>query len=244
MGVVYLADDLVLGREVALKTLPYVSPLAEQRSRAEARMMAHAVHPNLAAIYGFEEWHGRPILVMEYLPGGTLADRLRICTLPVREVIDCGLALCDALVCLHGQTLVHGDIKPSNIGFDAAGTAKLLDFGLAGQICERSHAPERCRWATRAYQCPEAIDTDARRPAFDLWSLSAVLYEALAGPGVVGEQPWRGDRGDVRDVRSFRPDIPVEVAAILQRALDLRAEHRPASAGELSLWLHQIQPMH
>jgi serine/threonine protein kinase len=142
MGVVYRAVDLALDRPVAIKTLPQVSPEYAGRLRREARAMAVVSHPSLALIYGAEMWHGTPMLVCEYLGGGTLADRLRISRLPSEEALDLGLVIADVLAHIHGVGIVHCDIKPSNIGYMAGGMPKLLDFGLA-RLANDSQQPNR-----------------------------------------------------------------------------------------------------
>jgi hypothetical protein len=131
MGVVYRARDLTLRRDVALKSLPSVSPQEAGRLRREARSMASLQQENLAIIHGLEVWRGVPVLVLEYLAGGTLADRLRARALEPAEVVDLGLAMAGALHHLHRSGLLHRDIKPSNIGFTSDDVPKLLDFGLA-----------------------------------------------------------------------------------------------------------------
>jgi hypothetical protein len=137
MGIVYLAVDIVLNRKVAVKTLPTLTVKHARRLQREARAMASVLHPNLALIYGFEEWRGTPLLVVEYLEGGTLMDSLRLGRLDVAGVIDLGVVLADVLDRLHASGVLHRDIKPSNIGFTASGVPKLLDFGLAS-ILDRS----------------------------------------------------------------------------------------------------------
>ncbi len=131
MGVVYRAVDLALGRTVAVKTLPQLSPDHAQRLRREARAMASLSHPHLALIYGAEMWRGTPMLMFEYLDGGTLADRLRARAQSPRDVVLLGVRLADALAHMHRSGVLHRDIKPSNIGYRLDGTPKLLDFGLA-----------------------------------------------------------------------------------------------------------------
>ena len=131
MGVVYLAFDSALERRVAIKTLPRVSMAESVRLRREARAMAGFAHPHLALIFGLESWRGSPALVMEYLDGGTLADRLRRARLSPREVVALAHDLAGAIASIHDDGLLHRDIKPSNIAFTSAGQPKLLDFGLA-----------------------------------------------------------------------------------------------------------------
>ena len=131
MGVVYRAVDLRLQQPRAVKTLPHVDPVLASRLRREARAMATVSHRNLALLYGLEFWRGAPMLVMEFLDGGTLAEHLQRRSLSLRETIDLGTHLADALGVLHGAGILHRDIKPSNIGYTADGTPRLLDFGLA-----------------------------------------------------------------------------------------------------------------
>jgi serine/threonine protein kinase len=210
MGVVYRGRDLKLDRAVALKTLPRVSVSSVNRLRQEALAMAALQDPHLAVIYGAENWRGSPVLILEYLAGGTLADRLRAGPLPVEEVVTLGLAISSALNTIHRSGLLHRDIKPSNIGYTAGGVPKLLDFGLARLVTgvsrilpagassttahtfSRGHTRETSEKklmatatqhlaGTAAYLSPEAIAMEPPSASFDLWSLSVTLFEALTG---------------------------------------------------------------
>jgi serine/threonine-protein kinase len=207
MGVVYLGDDLSLNRAVAIKTLPHMAPDQAMRLRREARAMAAVTHPNLATIYGSESWHGVPILIVEYLPRGTLAQRLASAPMSLDECLLTGITLCDVIQALHHAGILHRDIKPSNIGFASDGTLKLLDFGLAHlvggvtpdrfataerqttMLAEGAHGEEG-RWSasgdgrvmgTLLYLSPEAAAGDPPDPSFDTWSICVVLFEALTG---------------------------------------------------------------
>jgi serine/threonine-protein kinase len=208
-GVVYLAVDLALDRKVAIKTLPAVRLSHAARLSREARAMASVLHPNLALIYGAEQWKGTPLLVFEYLEGGTLLDSLKHGPIPIDEVIDLGTLLADALERVHASRILHRDIKPSNIGYTSDGVPKLLDFGLAA-ILDRSRgsgsapvvlpsdpaAIAELAWGTQPtssltltqqligtplYLSPEALWGQVPEPSFDLWSLSLVLYQSAAG---------------------------------------------------------------
>ena len=136
MGVVYRARDLTLSRPVAIKVLPRVLPQAAARLRREARAMAMMQHANLAVIHAMESWRGSPVLVLEYLSGGTLADRIRSGPVPARDVIALGLVIADVLHHVHRAGYLHRDVKPSNIGYTDDGVAKLLDFGLVRLVAE------------------------------------------------------------------------------------------------------------
>ncbi len=134
MGVVYRARDLTLGRDVAVKTLTRLAEDSATHLLVEARTMAGLSHAHVAVLFGIEMWRSTPILVMEYLSGGTLAARLRGGPLPAYEAVRIAKLLASALEHLHRNGLYHGDIKPSNIGFTADGTPKFLDFGLSRAI--------------------------------------------------------------------------------------------------------------
>ena len=193
---VYLAWDLSLQRDVAVKTL---TDLAEVRPAltSEAWTMARVAHPSLAEIHGVESWQGRPFLLVEFLRGGTLADRLRRGAVPGPEAVAVALSLAEALAALHEAGYLHGDVKPSNVGFTANGFPKLLDFGLA-----RGPHDARIAGGTLRYLSPEVLDGQPAAEADDVWSLCVVLYEM-----VVGEHPFAGDDVDevadrIREQRS------------------------------------------
>jgi hypothetical protein len=207
MGVVYRATDLALGRAVAIKTLPKISPEHAMRLRREARAVASLSHPNLALIFGAETWHGTPLLVFEYLDGGTLADRLRVGRLSLEDGLDLGVIMADVLDRAHGAGVLHRDIKPSNIGYSAEGVPKLLDFGLArilhdsrGEGSSSGGEPssdgntasmvirppeasttDNAVLGTLAYLSPEALQGKPPEPYYDLWSLAITLAEAITG---------------------------------------------------------------
>jgi eukaryotic-like serine/threonine-protein kinase len=209
MGVVYRAEDLILERAVAVKTLPHLSSQGQRRLRQEAKAMAALSHPNLALIFGAETWRETPLLIFEYLDGGTLADRIRQGPLQFKEAISLGVVLAEALSEIHRSNILHRDIKPSNIGFKADGTPKLLDFGLAriltdhnensvptsvqilslldkGQsndatLAKTSVTAEGLLVGTPLYLSPEALLLGKANRLSDLWALAVSLYESLAG---------------------------------------------------------------
>jgi hypothetical protein len=208
MGVVYRAHDLELGRPVAMKVLPRVAPEATARLRREARAMAAMHHHHLAVVHAMESWRGTPVLVLEYLAGGTVADRIRQGPLPVADAVGLGRVVADVLHHVHRAGYLHRDVKPSNIGYTDAGVAKLLDFGLVrlfSALTTRSAVArepgEDAVWeklvsssdstapglqtatqkivGTPAYLPPEAIAMSAPTQAIDLWGLAVTLYEAI-----------------------------------------------------------------
>jgi hypothetical protein len=260
MGVVYRALDLTLGRRVAVKTLPRVSAVNSVRMRREARAMAAVTHPNLALIYGAETWRGTPILVVELMTDGTLAERLAGGPLAPPEAVALATVVAEVLERLHAAHILHRDVKPSNIGF-LHGNPKLLDFGLA-QLTHESviglpagaagaasdptdvdaptvtrldHLSRHRLVGTPLYMPPEAMAGTPPDPSLDLWALAMVLYEAVAGV-----HPLRGDDvhetfrrirdGHVPDIRTHQPFCPAGLAEFLTRALSRDRHRRPSTA--------------
>ena len=134
MGVVYRAKDTKLDREVAIKVLPAaLSGDAERTARfqREAKVLASLNHPNIAAIYGFEEVDGRSFLVMELVEGETLAESLHRGALTVEDTLDVGKQMAEALEAAHDKGIIHRDLKPANVKISPEGKVKVLDFGLA-----------------------------------------------------------------------------------------------------------------
>ena len=131
MGAAYLARDLRLERDVAVKALTGESVFRLMGSKPEGWAMATVTHRAVAQIHGIESWRGRPFLVVEFLPRGTLADRLRRGPVPAPRALDIAALLADALAAVHEAGYLHGDVKPGNVGFASDGSPKLLDFGLA-----------------------------------------------------------------------------------------------------------------
>ena len=275
MGVVYRATDLHLGRLVAVKTLPWVAPYLATRLRREARAMAAVAHPNLAMIYGVEFFHGVPMLVVEYLAGGTLADRLRRGPLAWPDALALGVTLAEVVDRMHGAGILHRDIKPSNVGFTAEGVPKLLDFGLARAIeavreLDRTEPPAGASPAgslvegdataddltgagavagTVAYLSPQAIKGDPPDPSFDLWGVSVVLFEAIAGvhPAKVGPDMPRISAlvaEAVPDIRTLAPDCPADVALFFRELLHADPQRRPATGRVLARRLRALLEPH
>jgi hypothetical protein len=270
MGVVYEAQDLDLGRPVALKTLPKIAPHHVARLRREARAMATIHHPHLAVIYAIEVWRGLPVLVIEYLAGGTLADRLRRGPLPADDVMALGVAIASVLDQVHRTGMLHRDVKPSNIGYTSDGVPKLLDFGLArltavtagpGDITSlsipkpddvsRVEPSAETQGATQplvgtaSYLSPEAVSLTPPDHSLDLWALAVTLYEALSGRNpfsapTVVETLQRISSVEIAPLRSVRAECPETLSDFLVHALSRDLRKRPGTAAEFLAGLHAV----
>jgi hypothetical protein len=251
IGVVYRATDRVLGRDVAIKVLRANladSESMRERFLREARAAASLRHENVVAIYGVGQHDEQPYLVMEYVPGGSLADRLlRKGKLACADVVRLGSEVVAGLAAAHAKGIIHRDIKPGNVLWDAEATRyKLTDFGLAKALDDVSLTRAGMILGTPEYLSPEqaqGVPVDARS---DLFSLGAVLYAALTGTS-----PFRADSTiatveRVRthsqpDVRDVRPDCTAELARVIERLLAKDPERRYPSAADVVGDLRRIE---
>jgi hypothetical protein len=266
MGLVYLARDTSLRRLVAVKTLHRLSPQESRRLRREARALATLQHENLEIIYAVETWRGSPMLVLEYLAGGTLAYRLRTGPLGISEAASLGVKMAEALHSLHRAGVLHCDVKPSNVGFTVEGIPKLLDFGLAATVIRYDaaltpyalpsdstthtgtfglHTHAAGPAGTLMYMSPEAIEGAVPDVSFDLWSLAVTLYEALAGFNPFAARDRLGTIEKIKgkgapDLSTHRPECPQGVSKFLSRALSADIRQRPATAREFGALLSRV----
>ena len=194
MGEVYRARDTTLGREVALKLLPREFSSDAERLRRldrEARLLASLNHPGIATLHGLEQADGQRFLVMELVPGQTLAERVGAGPLPIAEAIAVGRQIAEALEAAHEKGIVHRDLKPANVKVTPEGRVKLLDFGLAkaleatasGLAAMPADGPTRegTVLGTPAYMSPEQARGQGVDRRADIWAFGCCLYESLSG---------------------------------------------------------------
>ena len=242
MGEVYRAVDTNLGRGVAVKVLPEAfaqDPERLARFEREARTLASLNHPNIAIVHGFERADGIPALVMELVDGPTLADRIATSPVPLKEALSIAGQIAGALDAAHGHGVIHRDLKPSNIKVTAAGTVKVLDFGLAKALGPPQHdvhdltaSPTNADPAmtqagailgTAAYMSPEQAGGHHTDKRTDIWAFGCVLYEMLTGgPAFQGasatETLARVFERDP-DWNRLPADLPPRIDEILRRCL-------------------------
>ena len=248
MGEVYRAHDLTLNRDVALKVLPdafALDPDRLTRFKREAQVLASLNHPNIAAIYGFEESNGIRALVMELVEGPTLADRIARGPIPVDEALPIVRQIAEALESAHGKGVVHRDLKPANIKVREDGTVKVLDFGLAKVLDPLAGAalasktptvtsPAATRagviLGTAAYMAPEQAVGKIADERSDVWAFGVVLYEMLTAT-----RPFDGETVQevVSEVLKSEPDwnrlpagTPAGIRRLLMRCLRKDRGHR------------------
>lgn len=257
MGEVFLARDLRLLHKVAIKVLPDVpggDPERTARFVREAQIHAMLNHDRIARVYDLKEWEGGWFLVLEYVPGETLAEPLQSGPLPVADALALFAQLADALAYAHAQKVIHRDFKPANIKITPGERVKVLDFGIAkytrrtaddestmvpstGQLTRITDLTQpNSSLGTPAYMSPEQVRREPTDERTDLWAFGVVLFEALAG-----RHPFRRETREetmaaiLRDAPEWSAlpaDVPVRVVRLLRRCLEKDAAARLADADE------------
>lgn len=265
MGVVYRAEDMNLGRAVAIKVLPadlVQDPKRRARFVTEARTAAAVTHPNIATIYEIDSAGATTFIAMEYLEGETLRDRMATQRLPFKQVVQWGAEIASGLAAAHGANIVHRDLKPDNVMITRDGHAKILDFGLARLLdppgADAGPGGELTRLQTQAitdpdqvvgtpaYMSPEqarGLELDFRT---DIFSFGCTFYEM-----VTGQRPFRGATStdtlsdiltkDPVPATTMNPELPSSVQWILDKCLDKEATERYQDTRDLVVDLHHLQ---
>ena len=242
MGQVYRARDTQLGRDVALKVVsPEFARDPERLSRfkREAQVLASLNHPHIGSIYGFEDG----ALVLEYVDGPTLADRVAQGALPLDEALPIAMQIADALEAAHAQGIVHRDLKPANIKVRPDGAVKVLDFGLAkslepaGADSDAANSPTFTGathagviLGTAAYMSPEQARGKAVDKRTDVWAFGCVVYEMITGRSAFGRETVTDTIAAVvtsgPDWTRLPPSLPAPLARMLHRCLEKDPKHR------------------
>ncbi len=257
MGIVYKAQDLRLERYVALKFLPdnlVHDSQALERFRREALAASALNHANICTVHDIGEQNGRPFLAMEFIEGETLRQHVNGKPLPVEEILNLSIQIADALDAAHSEGIIHRDIKPANIFVTKRGQAKVLDFGLAKLVNKGVRSGDTTDFShhaleepisivgvisgTPSYMSPEQIRGDDLDTRADVFSMGLLIYEMATGlkafPGSTGgliieailsRQPAA--------VRTVNPEIPIELEAIINKAIEKDKDKRYQSAAEL-----------
>jgi serine/threonine protein kinase len=255
MGVVYKAQDLKLGRPVALKVLPRQALLTEEdktRFAREAQAAASLSHPNVAMIFEFDEVDDPAtcgklaFIAMEYVDGQTVKQKIKERPLPIDEALKVATAVAEGLAQAHGKGIVHRDIKSENVMISNDGVVKIMDFGLA-EIAARSRVTkEGMTVGTVAYMSPEQALGDKLDQRTDIWSLGVVIYETITG-----RLPFSGDyeqaivyrilNEEPEPITSLRSNVPMELERIVKKVMQKDPAVRYQTVGDLAADLKSLK---
>jgi serine/threonine protein kinase len=253
MSAVYKATDPNLKRVVAIKMVHShlaTDPKFMTRFEEEAAAVAKLRHPNIVQVFDFNNDDNVYYMVLEFIPGETLQQRLSQLAksgrkLPIADAIRFTINICDAMGYAHKQGVIHRDIKPANIMLDVRGQAILMDFGIVKIVGGDSHTATGAVVGTARYMSPEAIRSEVTDQRSDIYSLGITLYEMLSG-----EPPFNADSAmslmmmhlndPIPDLRSFRPDVPPALVNILYKALEKNPDRRFNSAEEMASELKRV----
>jgi len=262
MGEVYRARDTKLGRDVALKVLPDVfsgDGDRMSRFRREAHVLASLNHPNIAAIYGVEESGGQPALVLEFIDGETLAERIQRGPIPVAEALKIALQIAEALEAAHEQNIIHRDLKPANVKITSQGVVKVLDFGLAkaleddGTVASRiSDSPTLSVAATAqgiilgtaGYMAPEQARGKRLDRRVDVWAFGVLLMEMLTARRAFEGETVADTLAKVLerdpDWNDLPPRTPDAVRSLLRHCLAKNVKDRLQAIGDARMVVQEL----
>ena len=236
MGEVYLAQDTTLGRKVAIKFLSQNSVGGEQARKRlvrEAKAAAALDHPHICAVHEVGEEAGHSFIVMQYIEGETLASRIQLQSVDLREALDIAVQIADALGEAHSHGIIHRDVKPQNVMLTASGQAKVLDFGLARVVREASVIDSTAETesvltmpglviGTVPYMSPEQVRGEVVDGRSDIFSLGVVLYEMVSG-----KNPFQAESvgatmssiltKDPTPLARYARDVPDELERIVRK---------------------------
>ena len=259
MGEVYRARDQRLDRDVALKVLSTTGSDDPQRARRferEAKVLASLEHPNIATVYGFHDEGGVQFMAMELIPGGTIEADVAEQGLALDRLLEIAIPLAEAISFAHARGVIHRDLKPANVMWHASGRIQVLDFGLAAMRQTPSGADADATvdtltsagtvMGTVSYMAPEQLEGRTVDGRADVFSLGIMLYELATG-----SRPFVADsvvgvssailRDDPVSLRELRPDLPADLARVIRRCLEKKADRRMQTVRDVYNELEDIR---
>jgi hypothetical protein len=247
MAVVYKAQQTSIGRTVAIKVMPsHLSGESGflQRFEREVKVIADLQHPRVLPVYDYGQIDGRPYIVMAYMSGQTLAERIQGGALPLQDTVRLVEQIAEGLDHAHKKGVIHRDFKPSNVLLDENSNAFLADFGIAKISESTVQLTGSGIVGTPAYMAPEMADSGEVTPSVDIYALGITLFQMLTGSyPYKGETPIRimmaHTSDPVPDVRAVRPDLPARITDVVYKAMAKTPEERYATAGALAAALKQ-----
>src|SRR2546426_1436644 len=260
MGEVYLAEDMRLGRRVAIKILP-AETISDEHARKrlvrEARAAATLDHPHICSVYEVGEANGRSFIAMQYIEGETLDLKLKQKPLELKDSLAIASQVADALAEAHTHGIIHRDVKPSNIIITARGQAKVMDFGLAKVMQESGRIDTEAETQTMLtapdvilgtipYMSPEQVKAEKLDARTDIFSFGVVLYEMLCGRHPFASEGAAATAAAIltrepSPVVRFSPAAPEELQRIVRKCLEKDRERRYQPMRDVATDLHNVQ---